>query len=147
VDLDGSDRASVEWRQTLDTAALGSAPNLSWRSRHRVVADALETRGVSRIQRVRIDLDPAAPMPYGMVDTGAEGGIPGGVCAPGEPVGSYVSFYVAVDDLEGSLRQAEGLGAKVAQRPTPPADGTRVAMFNDPEGHRIGLIQQATPQA
>jgi predicted enzyme related to lactoylglutathione lyase len=94
----------------------------------------------------KIELDPAAPMPYGMVNTGADGGIPGGVYAPGEPVGSYVSFYVAVDDLEGSLRQAEGLGAKVAQPPTPLPDGSRVAMFNDPEGHRIGLLQQATPQ-
>ncbi len=94
----------------------------------------------------RIELDSAAPMPYGMVNTGAEGGIPGGIWAPGEAVGSYVSFYVAVDDLERSLQQAERLGAKVAQPPTPLADGSRVGMFNDPEGHRIGLIQQARPQ-
>jgi hypothetical protein len=95
----------------------------------------------------RIELDSAAPMPYGLVNTGADAGIPGGVYAPGEAVGSYVSFYVAVDDLDGSLRQAEGLGAKVAQPPTAMADGSRVAMFNDPEGHRIGLIQQAKPRA
>jgi predicted enzyme related to lactoylglutathione lyase len=95
----------------------------------------------------RIELDAAAPMPYGMVSTGTEGGIPGGVYAPGESVGSYVSFYVGVDDLEASLRQAETLGAKVAQPPTPLPDGSRVAMFNDPEGHRIGIIQQARPQA
>jgi hypothetical protein len=62
---------------------------------------------------------PAAPITYGLVHTDAEGGIPGGVYAPGEPVGSYVSFYVAVDDLERSLQQAETLGAKVAQPPTP----------------------------
>ena len=89
----------------------------------------------------RIELDPAAPMPYGLVQTDAEGGIPGGIYAPGEPVGSYVSFYVAVDDLERSLQQAEALGAKLAQPPTPLADGSRVAMVNDPEGHRISLIQ------
>ena len=34
----------------------------------------------------RIELDLAAPMPYGLVQTGAEG-IPGGIYAPGEPVG------------------------------------------------------------
>jgi predicted enzyme related to lactoylglutathione lyase len=94
----------------------------------------------------RIELDRAAPMPYGLVNTEAEGGIPGGVYAPGESVGSYVSFYVAVDELEPLLRQAERLGAKVVQPPTPLADGSRVAMFNDPEGHRIGIIQQARPQ-
>jgi len=62
-------------------------------------------------------------------------------------VGSYVSFYVAVEDLERSLAQAEGLEAKVVQPPTPLADGSRVAMLLDPEGHRIGLIQQPTPPA
>jgi predicted enzyme related to lactoylglutathione lyase len=92
----------------------------------------------------KIELDSSAPMPYGLVDTGAEGGIPGGVYAPGEPVGGYVSFYVGVDDLEASLRHAEELGAKVAQPPTPLADGTRIAMVNDPEGHRIGLLQRAS---
>jgi predicted enzyme related to lactoylglutathione lyase len=101
----------------------------------------------SRLFGWRIELDPAAPMPYGLVHTGAEGGIPGGIYAPGEPAGSYVSFYVAVEDLERALARAETLGAKLAQPPTPLADGSRVAMVNDPEGHRIGLIQQATPPA
>ncbi len=95
----------------------------------------------------RIELDGASPIPYGLVDTGAEGGIPGGVYAPGEAVGSYVSFYVGVDNLTESLRQAKALGAKVAQPPTPLPDGSRVAMLNDPEGHRVGLIQQAKPNA
>lgn len=76
---------------------------------------------------------------YGMVTTGGEGGIPGGVFAPGGDV-EYVSFYVEVDDVAASLEQAEGLGAKTLQQPTALPGGRRIAMFDDPEGHRIGLI-------
>ena len=83
----------------------------------------------------------ANPMRYGMVDTGAEGGIPGGIFAPGEDV-EYVSFYVSVDDLAASLKRAETLGAKVVQPPTPIDGGSTIAMVTDPEGHRVGLIQQ-----
>ena len=86
-------------------------------------------------------VDAANPMRYGMVDTGAEGGVPGGIFAPGDDV-EYTSFYVSVSDLGACLRQAETLGAKVAQPPTPIDGGATVAMFTDPEGHRIGVIQQ-----
>jgi predicted enzyme related to lactoylglutathione lyase len=87
-------------------------------------------------------VDAANPLRYGMVDTGADGGIPGGIFAPGEDVGEYVSFYVSVDDLAASLAKAETLGAKVVQPSTPIEGGATIAMVTDPEGHRIGLIQQ-----
>ena len=86
-------------------------------------------------------VDTANPMRYGMVGTRADGGIPGGIFAPGEDV-EYVSFYVSVDDLAASLTKAEALGAKVLQPPTPLDGGPTIAMINDPEGHRIGLLQQ-----
>jgi predicted enzyme related to lactoylglutathione lyase len=78
-----------------------------------------------------------------MVDTGGEGGIPGGMYAPGGEVGEYVSFYVGVQGLEERLRHAEGLGAKVVQPPTAISETARVAMLLDPEGHRIGLLEQS----
>jgi uncharacterized protein len=81
------------------------------------------------------------PMRYGMVDTGAEGGIPGGIYAPGDSVGEYVSFYADVADLDASLTRAEQLGGKVVQPPMAIESGARTAMILDPEGHRIGLIQ------
>src|SRR3984893_10892074 len=77
------------------------------------------------------------PIGYGMVETGGEGGVQGGIFAGGDT--EYVSFYVQVPDLEGRLRQAEKLGAKVVQPPTPTTpDGPTIAMVQDPEGHRIG---------
>jgi len=86
----------------------------------------------------KIDAD--NPMNYGMVETGGEGGIPGGIFAGGEDV-EYVSFYVDVPDLEARLKKAEKLGAKVVQPPTPIPGGPTIAMVTDPEGHRIGLSQ------
>ena len=78
---------------------------------------------------------------YGMVDTKADGGIPGGIFAPGDGL-EYVSFYVGVPDLDASLVRAEELGAKVVQPAEQLPNGPRIAMFDDPEGHRIGLIEQ-----
>ncbi len=78
---------------------------------------------------------------YGMVDTGGSGGIPGGVFAPGGDV-EYVSFYVEVEDVARSLERAEELGAKVLQPPTPLDSGIPIAMFADPDGQRIGLIER-----
>src|SRR2546421_9073770 len=81
------------------------------------------------------------PIGYGMVETGGEGGVPGGIFAGGEA--EYVSFYVQVPDLEARLQQAEKLGAKVVQPPTPTTpDGPTIAMVQDPEGHRIGILQE-----
>jgi len=88
-------------------------------------------------------VDTDNPIGYGMVDTAAEGGIPGGIFAPGEDV-EYVSFYVSVNDLEESLKQAEKLGAKVVQPPTDVPGGPTIAMVNDPEGHRIGLVLESS---
>ncbi len=87
-------------------------------------------------------VDSANPVKYGMVDTGAEGGIPGGIYSANEAAGEYVTFYVDVPDIKASLKRSEELGAKVVQEPTPIDGGATVAQLEDPEGHRIGLIQQ-----
>ena len=61
----------------------------------------------------------------------------------GDQVGEYVSFYAGVQGLEGYLERAERLGGKVVQQPTPISETARVAMLLDPEGHRIGLLEQS----
>jgi predicted enzyme related to lactoylglutathione lyase len=54
-----------------------------------------------------------------------------------------VSFYAGVQGLEGYLERAQRLGGKVVQPPTPISETARVAMLLDPEGHRIGLLEQS----
>ena len=78
---------------------------------------------------------------YGLVSTGSDQGIGGGVTATdGHP--SWVTFYVAVDDLEESLRRAEELGGKRLTNPLPVAGAGGFALFADPDGNMIGLFAE-----
>ena len=79
------------------------------------------------------------PMKYGMV--GAEpGGIGGGI-AQAQDKKPRVTFYVEVANLEESLKKAKKLGGKTMMEPSDVPGGPRIAMFKDPEGNAIGLVQ------
>ena len=75
---------------------------------------------------------------YGMVETGGEGGINGGIS--GDPEGTTrVSVYAAVDDLQAYLDKAERLGARVVM-PVTDMGGFTIALFADPAGNITGLV-------
>jgi predicted enzyme related to lactoylglutathione lyase len=86
------------------------------------------------------------PMGYGIVDRegnlspdgiGIGGGVAGG--PPGYP--GHVTFYVQVPDVEASLAHAERLGGTRMMGPEEVMEGLVIGLFNDPEGHTIGVIQ------
>ena len=83
---------------------------------------------------------PAGPG-YAMVHPGVEEGINGGVGAAPEGGQGHVTFYVEVGDLEATLGKIEGLGGSRVVEPVDLPGGPRIAMFADPEGHRVGLIE------
>lgn len=76
---------------------------------------------------------------YGMVDTGTEAGIPGGVGGSFDG-GTHSRVYAQVDDLEGALQKADGLGATVTLQPTRVAEDTTIGMIEDPHGNEFGLM-------
>jgi predicted enzyme related to lactoylglutathione lyase len=80
---------------------------------------------------------------YGMVETGGQGGINGGISMLPAEAPPYVTFYVHVDDLEEYLAKAESLGGKTILPPMPVPNVGSIAMFSDPEGHIIGLFKPA----
>lgn len=88
-----------------------------------------------------VNVDPA--MNYGLVHTGGQGGIDGGISDHGAQQGTppFVTFYVQVDDLDASLAQAESLGAKTVMGPMPIPGHGAMAMFQDPDGNFIGLYK------
>ena len=87
------------------------------------------------------------PMGYGMVpregNTTAEGtGIGGGVGGGMPDYDGHVTFYVEVPDIEATLQKAESLGGTRVMGPdSPPGAQIEIGMFNDPEGHLIGVVK------
>ena len=76
---------------------------------------------------------------YREIQTG-EGQIHGGIGVRPDGNG-FVSFYVAVDDVQSYLTRAEKLGGKTVLPVTRVTDEYVIAMFADPEGHLIGLVR------
>jgi uncharacterized protein len=91
------------------------------------------------------DVAPAAD--YGVTDS-PERGIGGAIGAAPKGSPGLATFFIQVDDLEASLREAERLGGKIIEgprsfpdkRPASRGHGTvTFAYFTDPEGHVLGL--------
>ena len=78
---------------------------------------------------------------YAMVHPGGEGGIDGGIGTSPEPNHSHVTFYVQADDLAASLSTVERLGGHTEMPPDQVPGGPMIALFTDPEGHLVGLLE------
>lgn len=82
-----------------------------------------------------------APLAVHPVDTGSDTGIRGAITATNGAWPTGAMFYVQVDDVRQYLNKAEELGATTLLPPTPVENGT-IAIFRDPEGVRVGLMQR-----
>ena len=81
-------------------------------------------------------IDADNPMQYGMVPT-PEDAIGGGIYGGDN---SAVCFYVAVDDLNATLKRAGELGGKTVTEPMDVPGGPPIAQFSDPAGNVVGLL-------
>jgi predicted enzyme related to lactoylglutathione lyase len=80
-----------------------------------------------------------APMNYKLAT--ADGERPQGGIGEDPTGGSgHVTFYVEVEDLQATLDKAERLGGRTVMPPNDVMD-TAIALFEDPEGHTIGLVK------
>ncbi len=87
-------------------------------------------------------IDADNPMDYGMVNTGSDRGIGGGILGVEEEDDRPgVKLYVEVDDLQAYLDKAEQMGGKTILPPTVIPDMVTFALFADPDGTLIGLVQ------
>ena len=89
-------------------------------------------------------IDASNPMNYGLVDTGGDGGIAGGIASGDEP---QATFYVSVDDPAATLEKIKALGGTVVQDVTVIPGMVTMALFEDPEGNRIGIVASEPPPA
>jgi uncharacterized protein len=93
------------------------------------------------------EIDSDNPMNYGIVqregNVNADGvGIGGGVGPGPEGYDGHVTFYVEVPDVEAALAKAESLGGSRMMGPDKVPDGPEIGLFNDPEGHVVGVVKQ-----
>jgi uncharacterized protein len=92
------------------------------------------------------EIDANNPMNYGTIqregNTNADGaGIGGGIGQGPEGYDGHVTFYVEVPDVEAALAKAEGLGGSRMMGPEVMAEGIEIGLFNDPEGHVVGVVK------
>lgn len=85
-----------------------------------------------------------APTGYGVVEHAGRG-IPGGVGTARDDMRSWVTFYVETADVTAALAKAEALGGKVVV-PRMVTPNVTLGIFEDPEGHPIGLVETAAAQ-
>ena len=71
-------------------------------------------------------------------------GINGGIAQATDGGSGYATFYVEVDNLQNALTRVEGRGGRRLMEPQQMPDGPLIALFADPEGHVIGLVQAGT---
>ncbi len=88
-------------------------------------------------------------MNYGIVqregNVSADGiGIGGGVGAAPEGYPGHVTFYIQVPDVEAALAQAESLGGSRMMGPDEVMEGVEIGLFNDLEGHLVGVVNSAS---
>ena len=92
------------------------------------------------------EIDSDNEMKYGLVqregNTNADGaGIGGGVAGGPEGYEGHLTFYVEVPDAEAALAKAESLGGSRIMGPDQVMEGLTIGLFNDPEGHIVGVVQ------
>ena len=91
-------------------------------------------------------IDSNNAMKYGIVqregNVSAEGvGIGGGVGTGPEGYPGHVTFYVEVPDVEAALAKAESLGGTRVMGPEKVMEQIELGLFNDPEGHVVGVVK------
>ena len=83
------------------------------------------------------------PLGYRRIDTNSQRGIAGGIW-PSPPEGhAFVQLFVEVDDVPAMLERAQQLGSTVVIPPQVLPGGETMAVFVDPEGVPMALLQPA----
>jgi uncharacterized protein len=74
---------------------------------------------------------------YTFVNTGVEAALPTAI-SPLQGDGDAVLFFVGVDDVEATLREAEEHGGRIVQ-PMQEVPGVSFGVLADPQGHLVGV--------
>ena len=77
---------------------------------------------------------------------GKDGGIGGGIFTGKGRLPPHRCLYIDVEDVDVIVQRAKDMGREILQGPFDLSSVGRLAFFQDPEGHMIGLIQRENPR-
>jgi predicted enzyme related to lactoylglutathione lyase len=86
-------------------------------------------------------VDNAAPDTYAMISPGD--GINGGLGKSMDGGPGHVTFYVEVGNIAETLANIESRGGKRVAGPDKMPNGPVIALFSDPEGRVVGLVEKS----
>ena len=81
---------------------------------------------------------------YYVVDA-EQTGVGGAVGKGPEGTGSYLTFYIQVDDIDDHLARIAAAGGSTLMPRTEIPGVVTFAMFQDPAGNTVGLVEEAVP--
>lgn len=74
-------------------------------------------------------------------------GVGGAVGKGGDPMATYLTLYIQVDDVDEHLRTIEAAGGKTLMPKTVVPGTVTFAWFADPAGNAVGIVEAETPPA
>lgn len=83
---------------------------------------------------------------YGMVDA-EQSGIGGGIGKGPDEMPNYHLFYVQVDSIDAQLAKVDAGGGKTVVPKTTIPGTVTFAVFADPVGNMVGIVEAETPAA
>ncbi|MEE8270871.1 MAG: VOC family protein [Alphaproteobacteria bacterium] len=89
------------------------------------------------------EIDADNPMNYGRVDTKSGTGIAGGITA--SDIAPAVLVYIQVPDAQAALGKVQAAGGKVVMPVKVIPGAVTMAIFEDVEGNKVGLVNAETP--
>lgn len=87
-----------------------------------------------------INTDPATG--YGYVDA-VKPGVGGGIAETRDGSAGHVTVYVGTADVDATLERAGALGGSTILPRTEVSDQIAIGLLGDPDGHVVGLVEQA----
>jgi predicted enzyme related to lactoylglutathione lyase len=84
-------------------------------------------------------IDANNPLGYRRIATGSAEGIQGGIWPAPPQSPNFVQLFIAVEDVNSSVRKAEELGAKLVIPHTVLPEGDEMAVLRDPHGMPFGV--------
>jgi predicted enzyme related to lactoylglutathione lyase len=92
------------------------------------------------------DINSSNAINYGLVQPQGRG-IGGGVGSPGPDGMTHVTFYAEVPDPKATLDKVVSMGGSVVVPVTEIPGMVTFALFNDPDGNRVGIVKDVMPPA